>query len=149
MKKLSAKKALFFLGWVVLGVWVISHTPTNSTAKERLRIMTSDLSYLFDNSVILSRHENAKTGAALALYDVDASTFGEDKKKNLENSLEKKGWRFWGVDGDTYVMCKNGMKASFTGNSDKSKLDGTERRIFSVSMEFNAGTKDFCRRKMR
>ncbi|WP_159086576.1 hypothetical protein [Burkholderia sp. LA-2-3-30-S1-D2] len=96
MKKLSAKKVIFFLIWVVLGVWVISRTPTISTAKTKLEIMTSDLSYLFDSSTILSRHESAKTGSALALYDVDASTFGEEKEKFLKNSLEKRGGCFWG-----------------------------------------------------
>ncbi|WP_162631755.1 hypothetical protein [Burkholderia sp. JP2-270] len=148
MKKLSVKKALFFLIWMALGVWVVSRTPTISTAKGKLEIMTADLSYLFDNATILSRHENAKTGAALALYDVDASTFGEEKENFLKNSLKKKGWVFLGRDGDAYVMCKSGMKASFAERSDKTELDSMGKRIFSVSMEFNAGTEDFCRRRM-
>ena len=46
-------------------------------------------------------------------------------------------------------MCKSGMKASFAEKSDKPELDRVGRRIFSVSMEFNAGTEDFCRRRMR
>ncbi|WP_175952279.1 hypothetical protein [Burkholderia sp. BCC0405] len=149
MKRLSTKKVIFFLVWVVLGVWVISRTPTVSTAKAKLEIMTADLSYLFDNATILSRRESAKTGAALALYDVDASTFGEEKEKFLKNSLKEKGWVFLGVDDGAYVMCKSGMKASLAEKSDKQELDRMGRRVFSVSMEFNAGTEDFCRRRMR
>ncbi|MGU3777824.1 hypothetical protein [Burkholderia metallica] len=149
MKKFSTKGVIFFLMWAALGGWVISRTPTVSTTKEKLEIMISDLSYLFDNAVILSRHENAKTGAALVIYDVDAQTFGEEKEKFLKNSLKKRGWVFWGVDGGVYVMCKSGMKASFSEKYGKPELDGMGKRIFSVSIEFNAGTEDFCRRRMR
>ncbi|WP_124626623.1 hypothetical protein [Burkholderia sp. Bp9012] len=149
MKKLSAKEVIFFLIWVVLGVWVISRTPTISTAKTKLEIMTSDLSYLFDSSTILSRRESAKTGSALALYDVDASNFGEEKEKFLKDSLEKRGWVFLGRDGGAYVMCKSGMKASFAEKSDAQESDRVGRPVFSVSMEFNAGAEDFCRRRMR
>ncbi|WP_159068970.1 hypothetical protein [Burkholderia metallica] len=149
MKKFSTKEVILFFVWATLGVWVISRTPTISTAKAKLQIMTSDLSYLFDNATILSRYENAKTGAALVLYRVDASTFDEEKEKFLKNSLRNRGWVFWGVDRGAYVMCKSGMKASLAEKSDKPELDRAGRRVFSVSIEFNAGTEDFCRRRMR
>lgn len=46
-------------------------------------------------------------------------------------------------------MCKSGMKASFSEKSDTQESDRVRRRVFSVSMEFNAGIEDFCRRRMR
>ena len=96
MRKLSKKKVIFFIIWVALGVLVIFRTPTISTAKTKLEIMTLDLNYIFDNAAILSRHEIEKTGAALALYDVDASIFGEEEEKFLKNSLKKGGVGIFG-----------------------------------------------------
>ncbi|MBY4728875.1 MULTISPECIES: hypothetical protein [Burkholderia] len=81
MKKLSAWKIFIFFLWVILAIWVIFRNPSQSTAKEKLEIMVGDLSYLLKNSTILSRHENAKSGAALALYNVDASNFDEEKSE--------------------------------------------------------------------
>lgn len=147
MKKLSTRNIVIFLLWIILAIWIISRTPTSLIAKERLDAMVADLDYLLNNSAILSRHESAKAGAALALYDVDASTFDEEKANMLKESLEKKGWVFIGKDDRAYVMCKSGMKASISRISDKNVVNGLEKRTFLVSMEFNAGTEDFCRRR--
>ncbi|WP_174981083.1 hypothetical protein [Burkholderia lata] len=148
MKKFSAKKIIIFLLWAVLALWVISRTPTGSVTKERLGVMVVDMGYLFGNSTILSRHENAKSGAALAVYDVDASTFSDKKSIALKESLKERGWTFAGEGDGVYVMCKSGMKFSISSVPNKEVVNGLERRTFSVSMEFNAGTEDFCRRRM-
>ncbi|WP_124455911.1 hypothetical protein [Burkholderia sp. Bp8992] len=149
MKKISTKKILVFSLWIILATWVILRNPTSSTTKERLDVAVKDLDYLFKNSVILSRHETAKSGAALAMYDVDASTLDDKKAGILKDSLKERGWVFVGEDDRAYVMCKSGMKFSISRSPDKEVTNEFERRAFSVSMEFNAGTEDFCRRRTR
>ncbi|WP_143135883.1 hypothetical protein [Burkholderia ubonensis] len=147
MKKLSAKNIIIFILWIMLATWVIFRNPTGSATKERLDIAVKDLDYLFKNSIILSRRESAKSGAALALYDVDVSTFGDEKVEMLKRYLKEKGWVFVGEDDRAYVMCKSGMKFCISRLPDKAVVNGLERRAFSVSIEFNAGTEDFCRRR--
>nr|WKF57915.1 hypothetical protein HUO10_002409 [Paraburkholderia busanensis] len=130
---------------LLLMVWVVVRTPSQAVAEENLKIMISDLDFMFKNGTILSSCENAKTGAALALYDVDAATWDEKKAAALKDSLAAKGWTPAEENSHVYVMCKNKMKASISKNNEKMFVKGLEKSTYSVSMEFNAGTKDFCR----
>jgi len=113
-------------------------------AEGNLMTMISDLDFMFKNGTVLSKHENAKTGAALALYNIDASTWGEKKAMMLKDSLIAKGWAFVEENSNFYVMCKNEMKALISRKAEKIAVGGMEKAGYSVSMEFNAGTKDFC-----
>ncbi|WP_155696673.1 hypothetical protein [Burkholderia stagnalis] len=149
MKKVSVKGIIVFLMWIISAIWVISRTPTGPLAKERLGVVVKDLDYLFKNSIIFSRHENAKSGSAIALYGVDLSTFDDEKVQILKGSLKGRGWVFVGENDRAYVMCKSGMKLSISKVTENEAVSGPQRRAFSVSMEFNAGTEDFCRRRMR
>jgi hypothetical protein len=148
MNKAIIKKTILFVLWAVLMVWIVARTPTASVAKGKLSVMVSDLDDLFKSATLLSRHENAKTGAALALYEVDASTWSKEKSDHLKKHLEAKGWVPAHEQDYAYVMCKGGMKASISKSADESVIRGLRRYIFSVSMEFNAGTEDFCRREV-
>lgn len=80
---------------------------------------------------------------------MDESNFDDEKIRIFKNYLEEKGWVFVSEDDRAYVMCKSGMKFSISKVSGKFALNESERCSFSVSMEFNAGTEDFCRRRMR
>lgn len=61
--------------------------------------------------------------------------------------MKEQGWIFVSEDDREYMMCKNGIKTSISKGPVKQVLGGVERHIFSVSMEFNSGTENFCRRK--
>lgn len=147
MRNLSAWKIVVFLLWLMLTIFVIYRTPTKIEAKERLEVMIQDLGDLANNFTVLSRYENAKPGSALVIYSLDASSFDGEKFIAIRNSLKGRGWEFSGESDDLYVMCKNGMKASISKKPVKKMLDRLERRIFSVSMEFNSGTEDHCRQR--
>lgn len=106
--------------------------------------MVLDLDFMFKNGTVLSKHENDKTGAALTLYNVDASTWGEKKAVMLKDSLAAKGWIPVEENSRVYVICKNEMKALISRAAEKVSVKGSEKDIYSVSMEFNAETRDFC-----
>ncbi|WP_143750160.1 hypothetical protein [Caballeronia ptereochthonis] len=144
MKKLSARNLILLILWLPLMIWVVARTPSHTAAEENLKTMVSDLDFMFKNGTVLSRHENAKTGAALVLYNVDASTWDEKKAVMLKDSLIAKGWRSIEENSHVYVMCKNEMKASISRKADQISVKGSEKTVYSVSMEFNAGTKDYC-----
>lgn len=80
---------------MILAIWIVFRTPSQSTAKDRLDVMVGDLSYLANNSTILSRHENAKLGAALVLYSVDASNFDKKEAEILKHTLKKMDGCLW------------------------------------------------------
>ncbi|WP_152603188.1 MULTISPECIES: hypothetical protein [Burkholderia] len=148
MRKISGRKIIFFAIWIILAVWLIFRNPTASVTKDRLDVAVRDLDYMFKNSTILSQNENAKSGSAIALYSVDLSNFGDEKVEALKGFIKEKGWVLVSEDDRVYVMCKSGMKISISRVPDKVIVNGLERRTFSVSMEFNAGTESFCRRRM-
>ncbi|GAB2883047.1 hypothetical protein GCM10027093_18060 [Paraburkholderia jirisanensis] len=107
--------------------------------------MISELDFMFKNGIILFKHENSKTGAALALYNIDASTWGERKTMMLKDSLIAKKWVSVENTTQTYIMCKNEIKMSISRKITKAYYNGVEKDVYSVSAEFNSGTKYFCK----
>ncbi|AME26516.1 MULTISPECIES: hypothetical protein [Burkholderiaceae] len=144
MKKDSARNLILLMLWLTLMIWLVARTPPRTETEGRLKTMVADLDFMFRNGSVLSKHENAKTGAALALYNLDALTWGGQKAVMLKGSLATKGWTAVDENSHIFVMCKNGMKASISRDADKISVNGLEKAAYSVSMEFNAGTKDFC-----
>ncbi|WP_156924632.1 hypothetical protein [Burkholderia sp. WSM2230] len=144
MKKFPTRNFILLMLWLPLMIWIVGRTPPHTMAEEKLKTMVSDLDFMFKNGAVLSRYENAKTGAALALYKVDASTWDEKKVVMLKDYLAAKGWTSMEENSHMYVMCKNEMKASISRKVDHIFVNGSEKTAYLVSMEFNAGTKDYC-----
>ncbi|WMY09816.1 hypothetical protein [Paraburkholderia phenoliruptrix] len=144
MKNISIRNLLLLMLWITLTIWVVTRTPSRTVAEGKLETMVLDLDFMFKNGTVLSKHENDKTGAALTLYNVDASTWGEKKAVMLKDSLAAKGWIPVEENSRVYVICKNEMKALISRAAEKVSVKGSEKDIYSVSMEFNAETRDFC-----
>jgi hypothetical protein len=127
MKKSSTKNLILLVLWFAMMIWLVAPTPSRTAAERKLTTMVSDLDFMFKNGTVLYKHENAKTGAALALYNIDASSWGGEKAAMLKNALAAKGWTSVKENSEEFVMCKNEMKASISRKAEEISVNGSTR----------------------